>query len=95
MKTTIDAAGRIVIPKKLREQAGLQPGMELDVRCRDGRIEVEPAAPGYHMERRGRFLVAVTDAPTATLTREMVEETREEIRRERAEAALEHRLIAK
>ncbi len=92
MKTTIDAAGRIVIPKKLREQAGLQPGMELEVSCRDGRIEVEPAAPGYHMERRGRFLVAVSDSPTATLTREMVEESREAIRRERAEAALEHRL---
>jgi len=56
MKTTIDAAGRIVIPKKLREQAGLQAGMELEVRCRDGRIEVEPTTPGYHMERRGRFL---------------------------------------
>ena len=93
MKTTIDAAGRIVIPKKLREQAGLQPGKELEVRCRDGRIEVEPAAPGYHMERRGRFLVAVSDSATATLTREMVEETREEIRRGRAEGALEHRLI--
>lgn len=43
--------------------------------------------PGYHVERRGRFLVAVSDSPTATLTREMVEETREAIRRERAEAA--------
>lgn len=43
--------------------------------------------PGYHVERRGRFLVAVSDSPTATLTREMVEETREAIRRERAGAA--------
>ena len=44
-------------------------------------------APGYHMERRGRFLVAVTGSPTARLTREIVEESREDIRRERAEAA--------
>lgn len=49
--------------------------------------------PGYRMERRGRFLVAVSDSATATLTREMVEETREEIRRGRPEAALEHHLI--
>jgi AbrB family looped-hinge helix DNA binding protein len=90
MKTTIDSAGRVVIPKKLREQAGLQPGMEIEVRCRDGRIEVEPAAPDYHMERRGRFLVAVTDSPTATLSREMVEKSRQDVRRERAEAALGH-----
>jgi hypothetical protein len=47
--------------------------------------------PGYRMERRGRFLVAVSDSPDATLTREMVEETREDIRREWAEAALGHR----
>ena len=43
--------------------------------------------PGYHLERRGRFLVAVTGSFVATLTREMVEESREGIRRERAEAA--------
>lgn len=48
-------------------------------------------APGYHMERRGRFLVAVSDSPTARLTREMVEETRGAIRRERAEAAAKRR----
>lgn len=46
------------------------------------------AAQGYHMERRGRFLVAVADPPTARLTREIVENTREDIRRERAETAL-------
>lgn len=47
--------------------------------------------PGYHMERRGRFLVAVADSPGAQLTREVVEECREEIRRERAEAAFGRR----
>jgi len=44
--------------------------------------------PDYHLERRGRFLVAVSDSPTATLTREMVEKTREQVRRERERAAL-------
>jgi AbrB family looped-hinge helix DNA binding protein len=88
MRTTIDAAGRLVIPKKLREEAGLLPGMELEVRCRHGRIEVEAAAPGYHLERSGRFLVAVPNAPTPPLTQEIVEATREEIRRERAVSAM-------
>lgn len=54
---------------------------------RDGRMSAMKMTPGYHVERRGRFLVAVSDSPTATLTREMVEETREAIRRERAGAA--------
>ncbi len=45
MKTTIDAAGRLVIPKKIREEAGLKPGTALDVRVRDGVIEIEPELP--------------------------------------------------
>lgn len=52
--------------------------------CRIGAVKT---TPGYNLERRGRFLVAVSESPTAKLTREMVEETREEVRRERAEAA--------
>ncbi len=82
MKTTIDAAGRLVIPKEIRRQAGLQPGMPLDVRWQDGRIEIEPAARPVRLERRGRFLVAVADG-TDELTTEIVEETREALARER------------
>lgn len=43
MKTTIDTAGRLVIPKELRREAGLQPGTELEIRWRQGLIEIEPA----------------------------------------------------
>jgi AbrB family looped-hinge helix DNA binding protein len=56
MITTIDQAGRIVIPKALRERAGLLPGVPLRVEL-DGagiRIEVEP---GQGLETAGRFLV--------------------------------------
>lgn len=40
MKTTIDAAGRLVVPKPLREELGFAPGMELDLDAVDGRLEV-------------------------------------------------------
>lgn len=83
MKTTIDSAGRIVIPKKLRDQAGLTPGMELEVSCRYGRIEVEPAEVEYHIERRGRFLVAVPDREVPPLTNEMVTAAIKQLREER------------
>lgn len=83
MKTTIDSAGRLVIPKKLRDQAGLTPGMELEIRCRDGRIEVEPAPINVRLERRDGFLVAVADGPMPPLTNEMVNEVLDEIRAER------------
>jgi AbrB family looped-hinge helix DNA binding protein len=88
MGTTIDAAGRIVIPKKLREQAGLLPGMELEVRCRDGRIEIEPAEVPYHLERHGRLLVAVPNKPAPPVTVEMVNDLIEQMRAERERRTL-------
>lgn len=43
MRTTIDRAGRVVIPKALRDEAGLEAGTELEIELRDGRIEIEPS----------------------------------------------------
>lgn len=55
MITTIDHAGRIVIPKSLREQAGLVPGIEIRVEADATGIHIEAAA-GNGLERRGRFM---------------------------------------
>ncbi|HYI14773.1 MAG TPA: AbrB/MazE/SpoVT family DNA-binding domain-containing protein [Thermomicrobiales bacterium] len=84
MKTTIDAAGRLVIPKEIRRQAGLRPGTQLEVRWHDGRIEIEPAAMPVRLERRGRLLVAVSEAQVEELTVETVEEAREALACERS-----------
>jgi AbrB family looped-hinge helix DNA binding protein len=40
MHTTIDAAGRIVVPKPLRDELGFAPGTELEVAAVAGRLEV-------------------------------------------------------
>jgi AbrB family looped-hinge helix DNA binding protein len=40
MRTTIDSAGRIVVPKPLRDELGLTGGTELDLRAVDGRLEI-------------------------------------------------------
>ncbi len=63
MKTTIDNAGRVVIPKTLREQLGLFPGTEIEIEVRNGHIEIAPVAE-MTVEKRGRFFVAV--APPGT-----------------------------
>ena len=56
MITTIDAAGRVVIPKALREKAGLTAGAELTVTLEGAAIRIEAAA-GSGLKRKGRFLV--------------------------------------
>ena len=82
MLTTIDRAGRLVIPKEIRERAGLKPGLKLEVEYRDGRVEIEPVRKRMRFVRKGSFLVA--SAPGAPpLTHEMVNELIEEDRERR------------
>jgi AbrB family looped-hinge helix DNA binding protein len=81
MVTTIDSAGRIVVPKRLREELGFKAGQELELSAIDGHLEIEHQATPMRLERRGQRLVAVTDREMPTLTAEMVRETLEQVRR--------------
>jgi AbrB family looped-hinge helix DNA binding protein len=63
VKTTIDKAGRVVIPASIRERAGLAAGTELDVTLDDSAIRLERVAPGPRLVKVGRRLVA---RPTAS-----------------------------
>jgi AbrB family looped-hinge helix DNA binding protein len=85
MKTTMDSAGRLVIPGAIRREAGLKPGAPLEVRWRDGRVEIEPAPIPVKLVRRGRLLVAVPEGQPGSLRAETVERTRRVLRRERHE----------
>lgn len=82
MRTTIDAAGRVVIPKRVREAAGLQPGGELRIEYRDGKVEIEPVGQRVKWVRKGSFVVARAPRGTPPLTnaqvRKLIEEGREE-----------------
>lgn len=87
MKTSIDQAGRLVIPKEIRREARIEPGTPLDVRWKDGRIEIEPVHAEVRLERRGKLLVAVPVGKMPRLTHAVVERTRSLIHDERAAAA--------
>lgn len=63
MRVTIDRAGRLVVPKPLRDELKLEPGATLEVRAREGRLELEPVAVPMRLVRRGKGLVATTDEP--------------------------------
>ena len=81
MRTTIDGAGRIVVPKPLRAAVGLTAGQAVDVAAVDGRLEITIAPTAMHLEQRGGHLVAVPDVSVPELTIEQVRETLEQIRR--------------
>lgn len=81
MRTTIDSAGRIVVPKAIREELALYGGQEVELTAVDGKIEIEVPLTPMHMERRGNVLVAVPDVPMPPLTDEIVRETLERVRR--------------
>lgn len=85
MKTTIDQAGRIVVPKAIREAAGLSPGTPLEIRVVGNHIELEPAPLPVRLARLGKFLVAIPQQPTTALTAEEVEATRHTLREERGQ----------
>ena len=78
MRTTIDAAGRLVVPKALRDQLGFAPGCELKLEAADGRLEVSvPSRVRVEDAESGARFVA-DDAPplTAEAVRELMERGR-------------------
>jgi AbrB family looped-hinge helix DNA binding protein len=81
MKTTIDRAGRLVVPKKIREAAGIVAGSELTIRVSDGRIEIEPAPLDVRLVKRGSLTVAVPRKRVPLLTPEAVGQTLDRLRR--------------
>ena len=87
MKTTIDHAGRLVIPKDIRRESGIKPGMPLEVRWEKGAIAITPAPLAVKLERKGRLLVAVPSKATSGLSSDTVERTRRTLRKERSNAS--------
>jgi len=81
MRTTIDAAGRLVVPKQLREELGFSANQELELRAVDGRLEVEVTATRMRLEEREGDLVAAAERDMPELTPELVRETLERTRR--------------
>jgi AbrB family looped-hinge helix DNA binding protein len=80
MRTTIDKAGRVVIPASVRERAGFAPGTELEITVDEFGVRLERIAPGPRLVKVGRRLVArptaATDARPNVDVAALVEEER-------------------
>jgi AbrB family looped-hinge helix DNA binding protein len=56
MKTTIDRAGRLVIPRSIREQIGLVGGGEVELEVDGAAVRIQ-AASGHDLKQEEGFLV--------------------------------------
>lgn len=81
MKTAIDSAGRVIIPKALRDALGLTSGQRLDVVERDGRLEIAPVPTPMRLVDDGDGVVAVADVAMPELMADIVRDTLEKTRR--------------
>ncbi|HZI98735.1 MAG TPA: AbrB/MazE/SpoVT family DNA-binding domain-containing protein [Actinomycetales bacterium] len=81
MRTTIDRAGRLVVPKQIRDRLGLVAGTGVEISERDGEVVLRPLGPAIRLEERRGRKVFVTDGPDAALTdddvRALIDESRQ------------------
>lgn len=61
MRTSIDQAGRIVVPKSLRDRLGLTPGTSVDLSAYGSGIQILPVGRTARLVRQGGTTVAVSD----------------------------------
>jgi len=81
MRTTIDGAGRVVVPKAIRDELGLVGGQELEIRARGGLIELDIPAVPIRLEERDGVVVAVPERELPSLTADEVRSVLERTRR--------------
>ena len=81
MTTTIDGAGRVVIPKAVRDEASLEAGAEIEVEFRDGRIEIVPVGVPMRLAGRGAAAMVEADGDMPVLTASEVRDALERARR--------------
>lgn len=77
MRTTIDRAGRLVIPRPLRDRIGLADGGEVEVELDGAAIRIEPVSAGGFREEGGLLVIPASGTPlTGAHVRELIDADR-------------------
>ena len=61
MEATLDAVGRIVVPKQLRDALGLKPGSTVDISFYGAGLQLIPVGRVAHLVEEAGVLVADSD----------------------------------
>jgi AbrB family looped-hinge helix DNA binding protein len=80
LQTTIDSAGRLVLPKAVREEAGILPGMTLRITVQEGKVEIEPLPREVKIVQRGPLWIAVPTEAGAALSEATVDQVLRKVR---------------
>ncbi len=83
IKTAIDASGRLVVPKPIRDELGIVAGPPLVLSGREGRLGVEPVYAEVKTVERDGLRVAELVEPMPALSEETVRATRRRVRKRR------------
>jgi AbrB family looped-hinge helix DNA binding protein len=81
MRIAIDAAGRLVVPKALRDELGIRGPTELEAEARDGVIELAVSDVAARVEDRDGVPVLVPQEPVVPLTTDDVRAAIDRVRR--------------
>jgi AbrB family looped-hinge helix DNA binding protein len=79
MVSTIDSAGRVVIPKQLRTAAGLVGGQEIEIKLIGDRIEIS-ATPRTTRLKKNRHGILVAEVDGLSVSQD---QARDELERQR------------
>jgi AbrB family looped-hinge helix DNA binding protein len=78
--TTIDGAGRLVVPKSIREKAGFKAGTPLEVVLVGDHVEIRPLPRAVRLKTKGGVVVAEPADSSEPLREEVVSRVRDTMR---------------
>jgi AbrB family looped-hinge helix DNA binding protein len=77
MRTTIDKAGRLVIPRSIRDRIGLTAGGEVELELDGAAVRIEPVVGSDIREADGLLFIPASGAPiTTAAVRELIDADR-------------------
>jgi bifunctional DNA-binding transcriptional regulator/antitoxin component of YhaV-PrlF toxin-antitoxin module len=81
MRIAIDAVGRLVIPKAMRDELGIRGPTEIEATAIDGRVELSVPDTDARVEERAGLPLIVLDPEPAPLDAANVRSVLESVRR--------------
>lgn len=78
MNLQIDKAGRIILPKPVRDRLGLQPGSELEMEETQGGVFLKPCEQKPALVKKDGFWVYTGELPPGFDVRRAIDDDREE-----------------